>query len=60
MTMGLKLCGKAGGPNGKKKFEATFLSGEEKSRQSWDASGAPIHEKATSAPTTPAAPKNEP
>ena len=47
-------------PNGKKKFEATFLSGEEKSRQSWDASGAPIHEKATSAPTTPAAPKNEP
>ena len=49
-------------PTGKKKFEATFLNGEEKSRQSWDASGAPIHEKPTSAPapTTPVNPEKQP
>ena len=49
-------------PNGKKKFEATFLNGEGKSRQSWDASGAPTHEKTTStpAPTTPVNPKKQP
>ena len=49
-------------PNGKKKFEASFLNGEEKSRQSWDASGAPTHEETTSipAPTAPVNPKKQP
>ena len=44
-------------PTGKKKFETTFLNGEEKSRQSWDASGAPIHGKTPPAPN-PATPMN--
>ena len=49
-------------PNGKNKFEATCLNGEEKSRQSWDASGVPIHENPTSAPapTTPVNPEKQP
>jgi hypothetical protein len=38
-------------PNGMKKFEVTFLNGEEKSRQSWDESGAPIRGITTPAPT---------
>jgi hypothetical protein len=47
-------------PNGEKQFEATFLNGEEKSRQSWDALGTPIHKKPTSAPATPVNPRKQP
>ena len=47
-------------PNGKKKFEATFLNGDEKSRQSWDASGAPTDKKTRSTPKIPLNPKKQP
>ena len=59
---GIEIMRRGWWPNGKKKFEATFLNGEGKPRQSWDASGVPIHENPTSAPapTTPVNPKKQP
>jgi hypothetical protein len=47
-------------PNGEKKFEASFLNGNEKSRQSWDALGAPVPTQTTSAPATPVNPRKQP